>query len=193
MLNIVIFGAPGSGKGTQSELIIEKYGLHHISTGEILRTEIENRTKLGLMAEEYICNGHLVPDRLIIDMLGEIIDKSTNKKGFIFDGFPRTIAQAQALDTLLKSRNDSISAVLYLSLEEQDLIHRLLKRGEESSRSDDNMETIQKRLAVYKEQTEPLKEYYLKKGELFKIKGNGTIDEIFENIAEVIDRLHVSI
>ena len=189
MLNIIIFGAPGSGKGTQSERIIEKYGLHHISTGEILRTEIENKTALGLIAEEYISQGHLVPDQLIIDMLADILDKSNNKKGYIFDGFPRTIAQAKALDKLLKSRNDSISAVFYLSVEEEDLIQRLLKRGAESGRSDDNMETIRERLEVYKKQTEPLKEYYKKKGQLFKITGNGIIENVFENISNEMNRL----
>ena len=189
MLNIIIFGAPGSGKGTQSELIIEKYGLHHISTGEILRTEIENKTSLGLIAEEYIGQGHLVPDQLIIDMFADILDKSKNSKGYIFDGFPRTIAQAQALDTFLKSRNDSISAVFYLSVEEEALTQRLVKRGKESGRSDDNIETIRKRLEVYKKQTEPLKQYYIKKGELFKITGNGVIENVFENISNEIDRL----
>ena len=189
MLNIIIFGAPGSGKGTQSELIIKKYGLHHISTGEILRTEIENRTTLGLVAEEYIGQGHLVPDQLIIDMFADILDKSKNRKGYIFDGFPRTIAQAQALDSFLKSRNDSISAVFYLSVEEEALTQRLVKRGEESGRSDDNIETIRKRLEVYKKQTEPLKQYYIKKGELFKITGNGVIENVFENISNEIDRL----
>ena len=189
MLNIVIFGAPGSGKGTQSELIIKKYGLHHISTGEILRKEIENRSTLGLIAEEYINLGQLVPDQLMIDMFAELIDKTTNSKGYIFDGFPRTISQSVALDDMLRERNTSIAAVFSLSVEEDELINRLLKRGEDSGRCDDNLETIQNRLTVYKTQTEPLKEYYKKKGKLFKVKGIGSVDDIFENITEVIDRL----
>jgi adenylate kinase len=188
MLNIVIFGAPGSGKGTQSDLIIEKYGLHHISTGEILREEIENQTALGLIADEYISQGQLVPDQMIIDMFVDILDKTANSKGYIFDGFPRTISQAQALDDLLRERNTSVAAVLNLSVEEAELIERILKRGNVSGRSDDNPETVQKRLTVYKEQTEPLKEYYKKKGKLFKIK-NGPIEDVFENITETIDRL----
>ncbi|MCL1937021.1 MAG: adenylate kinase [Candidatus Azobacteroides sp.] len=188
MLNIVIFGAPGSGKGTQSALISSKYGLHHISTGEILRGEIENQTPLGLMAEEYISQGHLVPDQLIIDMFANILDKTANSKGYVFDGFPRTISQAQALDAMLRERQTDVTAVLSLSADEKELIQRLLKRGELAGRKDDNLETIKKRLDVYSEQTEPLKEYYKKKGKLFKIK-DGSIDDIFERIAEEIDRL----
>jgi len=188
MLNIVIFGAPGSGKGTQSELISSKYGLHHISTGEILREEIENQTALGLMAEEYINQGQLVPDQLIIDMFANVLDKTSNSKGYVFDGFPRTISQAQALDIMLRERQTTVAAVLSLTADEKELIQRLLKRGELVGRSDDNLETIQKRLNTYSEQTEPLKEYYRKKGKLFKIK-NGTITDIFERITEEIDRL----
>jgi len=189
MLNIVVFGAPGSGKGTQSELIIEKYGLHHISTGEILRDEIERKTALGVIAEQYISQGQLVPDQLIVDMFAELLDKTSNSKGYIFDGFPRTISQAEALDRMLRDRSTSIAAVFNLSVEEPELIERLLKRGEESGRSDDNLETIQSRLNVYQEQTVPLKEYYKKKGRLFKIKGSGSLEDIFESITDVIDRL----
>jgi adenylate kinase len=188
MLNIVIFGAPGSGKGTQSKLISSKYGLYHISTGEILREEMENQTALGLMAEEYISQGQLVPDQLIIDMFANILDKTSNRKGYVFDGFPRTISQAQALDAMLRERQTTVAAVLSLTADEKELIQRLLKRGELIGRSDDNLETIQKRLNIYNEQTEPLKEYYRKKGKLFKIK-NGTINDIFERITEEIDRL----
>ncbi|GHT39617.1 adenylate kinase [Bacteroidia bacterium] len=189
MLNIVIFGAPGSGKGTQSKLIIEKYGLHHISSGDILRKEIEDQTALGLIADEYISQGQLVPDQLIIDMFSDILDKAPDSKGYIFDGFPRTISQAQALDTLLRERNTSVIAVFSLLVDEEELIRRLLQRGELDGRTDDNSETIQKRLVVYKEQTEPLKEYYKKMGKLFKIKGNNSIEDVFENITGVIDHL----
>ena len=189
MLNIAVFGAPGSGKGTQSELIIKKYGLQHISTGEILRKEIERRTDLGLAAEEYISQGQLLPDQLIIDMFAELLDNVPHRKGYVFDGFPRTLSQAKALDRILNERNTSVAAVLNLSVEEKELIQRLLKRGEDEGRSDDNLETIQNRLLVYKERTEPLKEYYKKKGKLVKIKGAGSVEDIFESIMEAIDRL----
>jgi adenylate kinase len=189
MLNIVIFGAPGSGKGTQSKLIIKKYGLHHISTGEILREEIENQTAVGLVAQEYISQGHLVPDQLILDMFIEILNKTSGAKGYIFDGFPRTISQAQALDAMLIERNTSVVATFNLLVEEQELINRLLKRGKDTGRNDDNLDTIKKRLDIYKERTEPLKEYYRKKGKLFKIEGNGSIEDVFEGITEAIDRL----
>ncbi|KAA6303787.1 MAG: adenylate kinase [Candidatus Ordinivivax streblomastigis] len=189
MLNIVIFGAPGSGKGTQSKLIIEKYALYHISMGEILRTEIENRTPLGLIADEYISQGHFVPDQIIIDMFADILDKAPNTKGYIFDGFPRNIAQAKALDKMLTERETSVIAAFNLSVEDDALISRLLKRGELDGRTDDNLDTIHKRLAVYKEQTEPLHEFYKKQGKLFKIKGNDSIDEVLEEIMQIIDRL----
>lgn len=189
MLNIVIFGAPGSGKGTQSQLIIEKYGLHHLSTGEILREEIANRTPLGLIAEEHINQGHLVPDQLVIDMLSDILDKHPGVKGFLFDGFPRTLAQGEALDALLRKKETSIAVVLSLTVDEKELTQRLLKRGIDSGRSDDNLETIQERLEVYKSQTEPLKEYYRKNGRLLKIQGEGAVDEIFEGIMAALDRI----
>jgi adenylate kinase len=189
MLNIIIFGPPGSGKGTQSELIIEKYGLYHISTGEILRKEIENKSTIGLMAEEYLRQGQLVPDQLIMDILTDILDNNPKTKGFIFDGLPRTLHQGEFLDIILKSRENTIVAVFSLTVDENELIHRLLKRGEELGRNDDNQDTIKKRLQIYKEQTAPLIEYYKKKGKLFKINGSGTIEDIFENITEVLDRL----
>ncbi|MDR0427039.1 MAG: adenylate kinase [Dysgonamonadaceae bacterium] len=189
MLNIVIFGAPGAGKGTQSNLIIKKYGLLHISTGEILRKEIANKTELGLVAEKYINKGKLVPDQLIVDVFAELIDQSENEKGYIFDGFPRTLSQAKALDEMLRERKTSVATVFNLSVNEDELIERLLKRGEECGRCDDRIEVIQNRLNVYKEQTEPVKEYYKKKGKLFTIKGVGSIDDIFEEITEVIDRI----
>jgi adenylate kinase len=189
MLNIVIFGAPGAGKGTQSELIIEKYALLHISTGDILRHEIENRTASGLIAQQYIDQGHLVPDQLIIDILSNILDSRPQSKGYIFDGFPRTLSQGKALDTMLSEKGTAIASVLCLSVEEKDLIIRLLKRGEFSGRTDDNMNVIKERLNVYKEQTEPLKEYYKKQGKLFDIKGYNTIEDTFERITEIIDLL----
>ncbi len=189
MLNIVIFGAPGSGKGTQSEKLIEKYGLTHISTGNVLREEIANGTELGILAEKYISKGHLVPDEVVIDMLADVLDHKEISNGVIFDGFPRTLAQGEALDKLLKDRNEEISAVVNLEVPESELIERMLKRGLQSGRSDDNIETIKSRLEVYKNQTSPLKDYYEKTGKLIHIVGNGTIDEIFSRISEAIDRL----
>jgi len=189
MLNVIIFGAPGSGKGTQSELIISKYGLFHISTGEILRQELKKQTELGKIAEEYIKTGQLIPDELIIKILADVLITNSKVKGYIFDGFPRTIAQGEALDNLLRERNTSISAVLNLVVDEKELLTRLVKRGEESGRSDDNPAVIQNRLEVYRNQTEPLEEYYKKKGTLFKIKGNNSIEEVFEKITDVLDRL----
>jgi len=189
MFNIVIFGAPGSGKGTQSDLIIQKYGLYHISTGDVLREEIKNQSELGIIAEEYISKGQLVPDDLIIRMLSEILDKSPTKKGYIFDGFPRTLEQGEALDKLLKEKDTSILAALNLEVEENVLIERLLKRGVLSGRKDDNLETIQARLEVYRRQTEPLKEFYKKQGKKINIKGTGIVEDIFEQICEFLDRI----
>ncbi|GBU07446.1 adenylate kinase [Bacteroidales bacterium] len=189
MLNVVIFGAPGSGKGTQSELIINKYGLYHISTGEVLRGEIKSKTELGIIAEEYISKGQLVPDEITIKMLTNIIDTNKSSKGFIFDGFPRNLNQGEALDILLRAKGTAITAIINLSVDEPELIKRLLKRGEESGRSDDNLETINKRLEVYRTQTEPLKEFYKKQGKNISISGTGSVDEIFSRIAEALDRI----
>ena len=189
MLNIVIFGAPGCGKGTQSEMIIEKYQLYHISTGNVLRTEMENQTELGRSAQEYVHKGRLVPDDLIIKMLADTLESNPEKKGFIFDGFPRTMAQGEALDHLLRDADKSITAVLNLDVEEEILIDRLVKRGKTQGRSDDTPETIRKRLEVYKSQTEPLIAYYKKRGKLFMIKGNKAVEDVFEDIKEILDRL----
>jgi len=189
MFNIVIFGAPGSGKGTQSDLIIKKYGLHHISTGEILREEMANQTELGIIAEGYVSKGQLVPDDLIIKMLAEILEKTSNSKGYIFDGFPRTLEQGEALDKLLKEKETSILAALNLDVEENILIERILKRGELTGRKDDNLETIQARLEVYRRQTEPLKDFYRKQGKNVNIKGTGNVEDIFEQICEFLDRI----
>jgi adenylate kinase len=189
MLNVVIFGAPGSGKGTQSELVISKYGLHHISTGEILREEMEKQTELGKIADGYIQKGQLIPDDLIVKILSDILVKNPNSRGYIFDGFPRTIAQGEALDNMMREKETSVAAVFNLEVDEDELIDRLLKRGNEQGRLDDNLETIQNRLTVYHSQTEPLKKYYKKKGKLFTIKGNNLVEDVFEQITEVLDLL----
>ena len=178
MLNIVIFGGPGSGKGTQSEKIIEKYGLDHISTGDVLRAEIKNETELGKIADSYISKGQLVPDELIIDILASVFDKKENSKGVIFDGFPRTIPQAEALKKMLSERGTAISAVVALEVEDDELVARLLNRGKISGRSDDNQETIQKRLNVYHSQTAPLIDFYKKENLYNGIYGMGSIEEI---------------
>lgn len=189
MLNIVIFGAPGSGKGTQSAKLVEKYGLKHLSTGDILRNEIKANTELGKLADSYMSKGHLVPDQLVIDILDSLIAKHSNSKGFIFDGFPRTLAQGEALAKMLEKHDEDIHAVISLEVEEEELIDRLLKRGQISGRTDDNRETIESRLKVYHTQTEPLKEFYRNRGTLKTIQGVGSIDEIFGSIGKEIDRL----
>ncbi|MCC8153426.1 MAG: adenylate kinase [Tannerellaceae bacterium] len=188
MLNVVIFGAPGSGKGTQSELIIKEFGLDHISTGNVLRAEIKNGTELGKTAAGYIEKGQLVPDELIIDMLAGVLDSKEGSKGVIFDGFPRTIAQAKALKAMLNERGTDVTVMLNLQVDDEELINRLLERGKVSGRSDDNLETIQSRLEVYHKQTAPLAEYYIGEGKHEAIKGVGTIEEIFNAIKEVINK-----
>lgn len=190
MLNVVIFGAPGSGKGTQSERIIEKYGLFHISTGDVLRAEIKNKTELGKIADRYISKGQLVPDELIVDMLAKVLDSNEEtKSGVIFDGFPRTIPQAKALKKMLAERGTEVSVVVGLEVDEPELIDRLLKRGQVSGRSDDNLETIKSRLNVYNNQTTPLKDYYLTEKKYSAIEGMGTIETIFSRVEKAIDNL----
>ena len=176
MLNIVIFGAPGSGKGTQSERIVEKYGINHISTGDVLRAEIKNGTELGKTAKGYIDQGQLIPDELMVDILASVFDSFKDSKGVIFDGFPRTIPQAEALKVMLKERGQDISVMLDLDVPEEELMTRLIKRGKESGRADDNEETIKKRLVVYNTQTSPLKEYYKGEGKYQHINGLGTME-----------------
>ena len=187
MLNIVIFGAPGSGKGTQSERIVEKYGIDHISTGDVLRAEIKAGTQLGAQAKKLIDNGQLVPDALIVDMLASKLDSLTGGKGVIFDGFPRTIAQAEALKAMLAERGQEVTAMIELDVPEDELMTRLLKRGQESGRADDNEETIKKRLLVYAEQTSPLKEWYKNDGKHCYINGLGELDRIFADIVAAIE------
>jgi adenylate kinase len=191
MLNIVIFGAPGSGKGTQSDLLIEKYGLHHISTGDVLREQIANGTELGKTAESYISKGQLIPDELMIKVLKSVLENNAEKtsKGVIFDGFPRTIPQAQALNELLKEYNTEIHAVVGLEVADDELVTRLINRGKQSGRSDDNLETITKRLEVYHNQTSPLRDFYVNEGKYRAIKGEGKVEEIFSTISNAIDAI----
>jgi adenylate kinase len=187
MKNIVIFGAPGSGKGTQSDKIIEKYGVAHISTGDVLRGEIKAGTELGKTASQYINEGKLVPDSLIIDMLAATLDsKGKDIPGVIFDGFPRTIAQAEALDEMLSARGETVSVVVGLEVNDEELIKRILERGKVSGRADDNEETAKKRLDTYYSQTLPLKDFYIKQGKYAKINGVGSIDGIFADICKAI-------
>ena len=187
MTNVVIFGAPGSGKGTQSELIIKKYGFDHISTGDVLRAEMKNETELGKIAKDYIAKGALVPDDLIINMLANVLDSKKNSKGVIFDGFPRTITQGEALNKMLAERGCKVDVVLSLEVDDAELMDRLIKRGQISGRSDDNAETIKSRLEVYHGQTSPLKQFYIEQGILASIKGTGSIEEIFERVSKAID------
>ena len=190
MKNIVIFGAPGSGKGTQSELIINEYGLEHISTGDVLREEIKNETELGKTAKTFIDKGQLIPDELMVDILAHVYDAfGKEHKGVIFDGFPRTIPQAEALKKMLGERGHRIAAMIELDVPEDILMDRLIKRGQQSGRSDDNEETIKKRLGVYHNQTAPLIEWYQKEGLHHHVKGFGELQEIFADIMQVIDGL----
>ena len=189
MLNIVIFGAPGSGKGTQSERIVEKYGINHISTGDVLRAEIKNGTELGKTAKGYIDQGQLIPDELMIDILASVFDSFKDSKGVIFDGFPRTIAQAEALKKMVAERGQDVSVMVDLEVPEDELMVRLIKRGKDSGRADDNEETIKKRLHVYHSQTAPLIDWYKNEKKYQHINGLGTMEGIFAEICEAIDKL----
>jgi adenylate kinase len=188
MLNIVLFGPPGSGKGTQSERLVSKYGLIHLSTGDVFRANIKGETELGLLAKSYMDKGQLVPDEVTINMLRSEVMKHQEPKGFIFDGFPRTNPQAQALDEFLKELNTGIKLMLALEVEESELKERLKKRAEVSGRADDaNPEVIANRIRVYNAETAPVKEYYAAQNKLISIDGIGSIDEISQRLFEAID------
>jgi adenylate kinase len=189
MLNIVLFGPPGAGKGTQAIKIKKKYDLIHLSTGDLLRNEIKAKTDLGLKAEKIISRGELVPDDIVVGIIGANLDRNSDAKGFIFDGFPRTTAQAIALDKILEEKGSSISLMLSLYVERQELIDRLLKRGKDSGRTDDqDLQIIENRIKVYSEQTAPLVDYYSEQGKYETVNGIGSIDEIFERLCNAIDK-----
>jgi adenylate kinase len=188
MLNIVLFGPPGAGKGTQSEMLISQYNLVHLATGDIFRFNIKNGTELGKLAQGYMNQGQLVPDEVTIKMLNAEVEKHPEAKGFIFDGFPRTNPQAQALDQLLDSKGTSISCMLALEVPEDELKARLLKRAEVSGRADDaNIEVIENRIAVYNKETAPVKSYFEKQNKLSLIDGTGSIDGITQRLFKAID------
>jgi adenylate kinase len=189
VLNVVIFGAPGSGKGTQSAFIVEKYGLEHLSTGDLLRAECQTKSELGVLIDSYTSQGNLVPDELIISMLAKVLDAKKSGKGYIFDGFPRTTAQAAALKAMLADRGMAVSIMLDLDVPESELIDRLLNRGITSGRSDDNFETIQKRIQVYHTKTAPVKDFYKNEGLAVDIVGSGSLEDIFGRIVKAVDSL----
>lgn len=190
MLNVVIFGAPGSGKGTQSERLINEYGLHHISTGEVLRDHIARGTELGRVADSYISRGQLIPDDLMIKVLASVLDENPEKtsRGVIFDGFPRTIPQAEALKKMLEERGSKVHAVVGLEVPEDELVRRMIQRGKDTGRADDNLDTITNRLKVYHDQTSPLRDYYKKEGSYHAIDGAGDVERIFSDIKTRLDK-----
>lgn len=188
MFNFILFGPPGSGKGTQSVKIAEKYNLAHISTGDIFRKNIREKTDLGLKVQSIIEKGELVPDELLVEILEDALDSFSGINGFVFDGFPRTLQQADDLFKVLKKRGDSVSLVLALEVNDHEIITRLLKRAEMQGRKDDTKEVIENRIKVYNSQTQPLIDYYKNKGLFESVKGIGNIDEIFDAICLKIDQ-----
>ena len=190
MLNIVIFGPPGAGKGTQSQLLIDQFNLKHLSTGDILRGEIAQGTELGIKAKSIMDRGDLVPDEVVIGMIRSILEKNPNAKGFIFDGFPRTTAQAESLDQMLNELNTSISTMLSLDVDDDELTKRLLERGKSSGRADDaNESIIRNRIKEYNKKTAPLKKFYTKQNKLQSITGVGSVDSINTKICDAIDQI----
>lgn len=189
MFNIILFGPPGSGKGTQSEKLINKYGLVHLSTGDLLRKERQLKTPLGVEAQQFVDKGQLVPDEVVIGMISSALDENAKARGFLFDGFPRTVAQAEALDRLLELKKSDISLVLFLEVNEEELIRRLVNRGKTSGRTDDADENIQrKRQDVYKNETLPVAAHYAKSKKVVNVNGIGGIDDIFSRLSAQIDK-----
>ncbi len=190
MINIILFGPPGSGKGTQAVQLAEKFELEHISTGDLFRYELGNNTPLGQKARTYMDKGELVPDQVTVAMLKNRMDKSPDANGFIFDGFPRTIPQAEALDALLDSMSTSISRLIALDVDDDEIVHRLLERGKMSGRADDaSEEVIRNRIAVYNAETAPVYNYYHTRGLAQKISGIGEITEIHRRLSQVVGTL----
>lgn len=188
MFNLILFGPPGSGKGTQSEKLIAKYGLKHLSTGDLLRSEIASQTALGIEAKKIMDKGQLVPDEVVIGMISSALDANPNAKGFLFDGFPRTPAQAEALDKLLELKKTAINIMLALNVSEEELVKRLMKRGETSGRSDDtNENVIRARITEYRNKTEVVADYYRNFNKVIMVKGEGSVDDIFANLCKEID------
>ena len=190
MTNLILFGPPGSGKGTQAVSLAEKYGIIHISTGDLFRYEMGNNTPLGLQAKSYMQKGELVPDEVTIGMLRNKVEAHPEAKGFIFDGFPRTVAQAEALDHMLEEEGQSVSALVALEVDDDEIVARILNRGKTSGRPDDNDEAIiRKRIAVYNSETAPVFDYYAQSGKTKRIHGIGSIEDIFERLCKEIDAL----
>lgn len=190
MINLILFGPPGSGKGTQAAKLVEKYGLVHISTGDLFRYELGNNTPLGIEARSYMDKGQLVPDSVTIGMLKNKVDNSPEAEGFIFDGFPRTIPQAEALNQLLANMDTTVSALIALDVDDDEIVTRLLERGKVSGRKDDaNEEVIRKRIEVYNNETSPVYDFYAQFGKSMKIKGIGSIEDIFGRLCDAIDQL----
>ena len=189
MLNIVLFGPPGAGKGTQSEKLIAKYKLAHISTGDLFRKNLKEGTKMGILAQKYMDEGNLVPDEVVIGMVDDKIKETNKSNGYIFDGFPRTVEQAKALDELMNKNETPISTMISLDVPEKELTKRLLERGKTSGRPDDqNLDKIKNRIQVYQDETLPVASYYQKQEKHNNIPGVGGIDEIFENICKQVDK-----
>ena len=190
MLNVVLFGAPGCGKGTQSELLEKRFGLSHVSTGEIIRSHIKSQTELGLQMQGYISRGELAPDSVVIGMIENYLAENKGIKGTIFDGFPRTTAQAEAFDKILEKLDDSVDIMIYMDVPEEELVKRILLRGKESGRADDASEdVIRNRISVYNQQTAVVADYYRAQGKYIAVPSLGTIDEVFERIATEIEKL----
>lgn len=190
MKNIVLFGPPGAGKGTQAALLKEKHNLVHISTGDVFRNHIKNKTELGKLAKSYINEGKLVPDEVTIDLLKNEVEKFSNANGFVFDGFPRTLAQAQALDVFLEKKGETIKGMLSLEVPEDVLVQRILERGKTSGRTDDaNEAKIRSRFGEYEQKTAVLKKYYQSQKKYFKVDGVGTLQEVAERLSNILDNL----
>ncbi|PCJ64935.1 MAG: adenylate kinase [Bacteroidetes bacterium] len=188
MLNIILFGPPGAGKGTQSAKLIEKYNLIHLSTGDVFRYNIKNETDLGVLARSYIDKGELVPDEVTNDMVKDFIIRNVNEQGFIFDGYPRTIAQGEALDRMLTEHNTTVTMMVALEVDEDELVKRLIERGKTSGRADDqNEDTIRNRFKVYQEETAPVAVFYSDQEKYRGVHGMGSVDEIFERLTHAID------